>query len=178
MADELHLRCCAPSGTSHHIVTHAGVEPMYVRTELLMEYHNSRGHPGRDATFEAIARDWWWPRMYSDIKDALTGCTVCACQHAVTRVSVWTRTTLYMHPLLWLCKVFWPWNVWPGVLRSDNAYEFIGEVIRCVNAKLEIRHITGAAYRPQNQGLAETRVKLVTTVLRGFVNNHPHTWLY
>ena len=172
---------------------------MGVRTELLVEYHNSRGHQGRDTTCEASARDWWWPRTYSDIKYALTGCTVCAGQHAVNRVIVWARTTLYAHPFMalqfdfrkcpevngyadirlvtclfsrwvWLivtmdrlaetvaerllCKVFWPWNVWPGVLRSDNAYEFIGEVIRYVNAKLEIRHITGAAYRPQNQGLA------------------------
>merc|ERR1712218_540078 len=58
-----------------------------------------------------------------------------------------------------LTKIFWPWNVWPGVLRSDNAYEFISEVLRYVGAKLEIRHITGATYRPQNQGLVGNRVK-------------------
>ena len=161
--------------------------------------------------------------MYSDISDALKGCTVCASQHAVNRVSAWTRTTLYTHPFMalqfdfmkcpevngyenillitclfsrwiWLVatmdrlaetvadslltKVFWPWNVWPSVLRSDNAYEFISEVIRYVNAKLEIRHITGAAYRPQGQGLAENRVKFATKVLTGFVKNHPADWLF
>ena len=70
---------------------------MDFRTELLMEYHNSRGHPGRDQTFEAVAADWWWPRMYSDILEALKVCTVCASQHGANRMSAWTRTTLYAH---------------------------------------------------------------------------------
>ena len=77
-----------------------------------------------------------------------------------------------------LARIFWPWNVWPSVLRSDNAYEFIGEVISYVNAKLEIRHIAGASYRPQGQGAAENRVKCVTRVLGGFVGNHPDNWLF
>ena len=64
-----------------------------------------------------------------------------------------------------LTKVLWPWNIWPNVLRSDNAVVFISEVVRYVNAKLEIRHITGASGRPQSQGLAENRVVFATNVL-------------
>ena len=43
-------------------------------------------------------------------------------------------------------------------------------MVRYVNAKVEFRHITGATYRPQNQGLAENRA--------GFVKNHPSDWLH
>ena len=68
-----------------------------------------------------------------------------------------------------LTKIFWQWNIWPIVLRSDSAVEFISEVIRYMNAKLEIRHITGAAYRPQGQGAAENRVKFTTRVLGGIL---------
>ena len=31
---------------------------------------------------------------------------------------------------------------------------------------------------PQNQGLAENRVKFATKVLVGFVKNHPNNWLH
>ena len=77
-----------------------------------------------------------------------------------------------------LMKVFWPWNVWPDVLRSDNAAEFIGEVIRYVNQKLEIKHVTGASWRPQCQGMAENRVKLTTRIMQGFVQGHPERWMF
>jgi hypothetical protein len=33
----------------------------------------------------------------------------------------------------------------PTVLRSDNAAEFVGDVVSCLNTMLEIKHITGSA---------------------------------
>ena len=54
-----------------------------------------------------------------------------------------------------LHHVFGPFNIYPAILRSDNAKEFIGEVVAYINRRLEIHHITGATYHPQAQGAVE-----------------------
>ena len=53
-------------------------------------------------------------------------------------------------------EVFGPFKIFPVVLRSDNAAEFIGKVVKSLNAMLEIKRITGSAYHPQSQGQVES----------------------
>ena len=71
---------------------------MNFRNELIMEYHVSRGHPGRQQTYDLLAMHWWWPTMYSDVRAAVGKCEVCRSEDGVTSVSAWTRTTLYTCP--------------------------------------------------------------------------------
>jgi hypothetical protein len=49
-------------------------------------------------------------------------------------------------------SIFCDMGSFPTVLRSDNAAEFIGDVLGSLNAMLEIKHITGSACHPQSQG--------------------------
>ena len=72
--------------------------------------------------------------------------------------------------------VFAPYNVWPSVLRSDNAHDFTGEVVRYVNRRLEIRHITGASYHPQAQGAVERKNRTVVNLMRKFLHDHAGDW--
>ena len=140
---------------------------MEFRNELILEYHNQRGHPGRQQTFENLAQHWWWPGMYTAVRAAVNACQTCRENDAKPMVSAWTRTTLYSHPfqalefdflavpsskkgndylLVVVClfsrwtwaipcqgataeetaralldEVFAPNNIYPDVLRSDNA---------------------------------------------------------
>ena len=47
--DQLQLRCYVPNVDSRHITTPEGLVPMNFRNELILEAHNKRGHPGRQA---------------------------------------------------------------------------------------------------------------------------------
>ena len=40
----------------------------------------------------------------------------------------------------------------PAVFRSDNAREFVSDVVSAMNRRLGIKHITGSAYHPPAQG--------------------------
>jgi hypothetical protein len=61
-------------------------------------------------------------------------------------------------------------------LRSDNAAEFVGDVVGCLNAMLEIKHITGSAYHPQSQGQVESMHRTLNTLVRAVVDGHPENW--
>ena len=57
-------------------------------------------------------------------------------------------------------------NVWfPTILRSDNASEFLAPVVKYVNQRLEITHITGAAYHPEAQGATDRLNRKITNML-------------
>ena len=66
-----------------------------------------------------------------------------------------------------LREVMAPFYVWPHVFRSDNAVEFLGNVIAYLNAKLEIDHITGATYHPESQGVVERMHRKMNDMMRG-----------
>merc|ERR1712079_874260 len=69
-----------------------------------------------------------------------------------------------------------PHDVWPSVLRSDNAKDFTGEVVNYVNRRLEIRHITGASYHPQAQGAVERKNRTIVNLMRKFLRDHATDW--
>ena len=50
-----------------------------------------------------------------------------------------------------LLRIFCECASFPTVLRSDNAAEFVGEVVKSINKQLAIKHITGSSYHPQSQ---------------------------
>ena len=75
-----------------------------------------------------------------------------------------------------LLKVLIDLAMFPCVLRSDNAQEFVGEVVAEMNKVLEIRHITGSAYHPQSQGMVESMHKTMNHLVRGLVQEHPEDW--
>ena len=56
-----------------------------------------------------------------------------------------------------MVKVMLGMAMFPVVWRSDNAKEFVAEVVAEMNKMLEIKHVTGAAYHPQSQGMVESR---------------------
>ena len=66
-----------------------------------------------------------------------------------------------------LREVMAPNYIWPHVFRSDNAVEFLGNVIAYLNAKLEIDHITGATYHPESQGVVERLHRKINDLMRG-----------
>ena len=51
------------------------------------------------------------------------------------------------------------------MLRSDNAAEFVGKVLKSLNDMLEIKHITGSAYHPQSQGQVESMHKTLNQLV-------------
>ena len=61
-------------------------------------------------------------------------------------------------------------------MRSDNAAEFVGSVVKHMNKMLEIKHITGSAYHPQSQGQVESMHKTLNQLVRAVVDGHPERW--
>ena len=76
--------------------------------------------------------------------------------------------------------VLGPWMLFPQVLRSDNAREFLSKVITYVNQKLEVDHITGATYHPQSQGAVERMHRTINSFMRGLIESTvkagPRNW--
>ena len=62
------------------------------------------------------------------------------------------------------------------VLRSDNAAEFVSEVVRHLNKALGIKRNTGSAYHPQSQGAVESMHKTLNQCVRGLVQGNPEKW--
>jgi len=50
-----------------------------LRTKIIQDIHDSRacGHPGRDNTGAIIARQFFWPNMYLDIRRFVRNCDSC-----------------------------------------------------------------------------------------------------
>ena len=50
-----------------------------LRRNVVAQYHNSlpTGHPGHLQTMNLIQNDYWWPGMYTFIKNYKDGCAVC-----------------------------------------------------------------------------------------------------
>jgi hypothetical protein len=50
-----------------------------LREDIIRKHHDSltAGHPGRYKTHELITRDYWWPRILSDIRRYIDGCESC-----------------------------------------------------------------------------------------------------
>ena len=56
------------------------VVPKSKVTELVMGVHTSvaeGGHQGAARIYSRLAQHYWWPRMYSDVKDLVTACMTC-----------------------------------------------------------------------------------------------------
>ena len=75
-----------------------------------------------------------------------------------------------------LTKVLLGLALFPAVLRSDNALEFVSEIVECMNRTLEIRHVLGSVYHPQSQGAVERLNRSVNEVVRALVDGHPEDW--
>ena len=73
--------------------------------------------------------------------------------------------------------MFWNIAVFPTVLRSDNAYEFvINEIFLEIKKRLVIRHAMGSVYHPQSQGRFERMHRSWNDHMRELIANHPGDW--
>ena len=75
-----------------------------------------------------------------------------------------------------MLRVFLGEAMFPVVMRSDNAKEFVGSVVQELNKLLGMTHITGSAYHPRSQGMIESMHKTVNHLVRGLVTDHPEDW--
>ncbi|MCX6040304.1 MAG: RNase H-like domain-containing protein [Caldilinea sp.] len=64
--------------------TKAGHRQLYIpvpamQQSLLSEHHDTAaaGHLGRDKTFEAVTRRYWWPTVYRDVDEYVRTCPAC-----------------------------------------------------------------------------------------------------
>ena len=50
-----------------------------LREDIIRLHHSTRlaGHPGRYKTQELITRNYWWPRLQTDIRSYIDGCQTC-----------------------------------------------------------------------------------------------------
>jgi Integrase zinc binding domain len=57
-----------------------------LRRRLMNVFHDrvSAGHPGRDETYQATARQFWWPGMKTWIADYVMGCAPCQQSKIIT----------------------------------------------------------------------------------------------
>jgi len=88
--------------------------PGIARPSVIKEFHHSTigGHPGISKTFRAIARRFWWPKMFLDIRDSVKRCDLCVrhkpdvhpdkvVQSSTIPVSVWDKIYIdLMGPLI------------------------------------------------------------------------------
>lgn len=53
--------------------------PSSLRPELLHFFHADKfaGHMATDKTYERLLERYWWPRIYSDVRDYIRACVVC-----------------------------------------------------------------------------------------------------
>jgi hypothetical protein len=67
-----------------------------LRRNIVKRYHEgiSTGHPGQYATLEIIRREYWWPGMYSFVKQYVKGCATCQQMKINTH-----PTTPPLHPI-------------------------------------------------------------------------------
>ncbi len=66
--------------------------------------------------------------------------------------------------------------LFPAVLRSDNAKEFVSGVVSYMNDQLSITHVTGSTYHPQSQGKVERMHRTLNDIMTGLCRDHPQDW--
>ena len=49
-------------------------------------------------------------------------------------------------------RVFFDLAMFPAILRSGNAKEFMSDIVRQLNNALRVQHVFGSVYHPQSQG--------------------------
>ncbi len=73
-------------------------------------------------------------------------------------------------------KVFLVLAMFPTVLRSDRAREFIGGVIAYINSQLEIKHVLGSTFHPQSQGIVERMHRTMQCIGKALMEENPGDW--
>ncbi len=66
--------------------------------------------------------------------------------------------------------------MFPAVLRSDRAPEFTGSVVAYINHQLEIKHVLGASYHPQSQGIVERMHRTLKMIGKALAEGNPGDW--
>ena len=77
---EVQLRCCVPDRPwGQFEVPGQGLKTFGYRERLLLEYHNGSlaGHQGRERTAAMLARDFYWPGLYSAVCSWCKTCQIC-----------------------------------------------------------------------------------------------------
>ena len=66
--------------------------------------------------------------------------------------------------------------MFPAVLRSDRAPEFIGSVLQYINAQLEILHVLGSTVHPQSQWIVERMHRTMKMLGKALTESNPKDW--
>lgn len=96
--------------------------PERIRTGLIQEAHDSKiyVHPGREALYAILARDFFWPGISRDVRTFMENCDSCG-QNKAWR----TRRAGFLKPLLV------PDRIW-----SELLMDFVTELLKsrgCTN---------------------------------------------
>jgi hypothetical protein len=95
VSNQVELRCAVPIGAvSRFDFPGRGSTPLGFRERILLEYHNGKlgGHQGRERTMDNVSRDFWWPRMYGDVRRWCSKCEFCRAERGANGLAAWTRT--------------------------------------------------------------------------------------
>ena len=138
-------------------------EPL--RTAIIQESHDSTatGHPGRDGTIEVLRRQFYWPRIGSDMKRFVRNCDVCG------RSKIWRQKK---HGLLRPLPI--PERPWAGI--SIDFMTHLPSSKECTNLMVITCRMTG------NLILAPLRELTTETVANEFLwvfyrHHGPPQWI-
>ena len=87
-----------------------------------------------------------------------------------------TRTAPEVAVLL-VTRVFCDVAGFPVILRTDWAPEFVGEVLKEINSRYGIQHITGSTYHPQTRGHVESMHKTMSQFMVGLLDQYKGDWV-
>ena len=50
-----------------------------LRWDILRMFHNheTAGHPGKVETYNSVVEHYWWPGLWSFVKNYMKGCGIC-----------------------------------------------------------------------------------------------------
>ena len=71
-----------------------------LKQRLLHSYHNSllSSHRGRDATYSAISRDFYWRNLAKDVRRWVNRCTECIKYKTLTQKPSPMNVRMYLYP--------------------------------------------------------------------------------
>ncbi|KAE9333692.1 hypothetical protein PR003_g13904 [Phytophthora rubi] len=164
-----------------------------LRARLVHEYHDAPagGHLGREKTFAALSRDFFWPRMYKWIRKWVRSCEICqrvnpaASKQAPPRplliaTSAW-RSMIHLAPVaaevtadesaeLFLDLVFRHHGL-PESIVSDRDPPFTSAFWTRLFALLGTRLLMSTAAHPETDGQTERVNRVLEDVLRSYATS-------
>jgi hypothetical protein len=73
------IQPCTEGGKIRELICYDGkiVVPKKVQSRIIQWYHDYRGHPGINQTKGSIGQHLWWLKMWNQITNSVTICSIC-----------------------------------------------------------------------------------------------------